>query len=776
MVLTRSGVLRTIRALCVLAFVPAAVCAQSAIEVYPGPGVDTYRSSRYTVEVFNGTGWVPSYVYQYSRKSVTYWRVNEFPSVSFTTFGTTGPVEVRVTNLGGAITDLQAYPASKTIRGGKISGSQATGTVNPGDKFWLVLNGDDANPLFVFADAPRPCIPQGATYFGPGIRDIAPAAGNHYKASSNEVIYLDGGAWVRGNIDIRGTSNVQITGPGILSGDLWQGENIGATFEERLNYTMIYGDWNAGNNARVSGITIVDSPGYNFFGGARYVSGLKILSPWFYSTDAFQGVSHVDHVFCFNGDNIFTPGWAGVQGENVTYTSSFVSTALNSVFSGGYWGNPASNAYTSLADDIDIRVLNSDVGLTVPLAGVFQIWVDNSDSTMGYRNQTYQNIRIDNYAAAPVLLLKNVVYPFGGPSAVNPPLGNSSNLVFKNISVDGTQRTPSEIKGLDANNGFHNVTLDNFSFNGVVVNQSNLAQYFDVNSFVTGLGYTAPAPPCVADATTLCLADGRFRVRAAYDTDTSSGSGQGVALTSDTGYFWFFSPGNVEMVVKVLNGCGLNQNFWVFAGGLTNVGVTLSVTDARTGVTRSYRNVRGTAYLPLQQTGDFGVCSGVSVPPAGSRAAADDGAGLEAFSGGVARAAKRWSSPAVAETGKPALVTTRGDRWAAGDSALCLDSGRFQVRVSYDTSTASADGHGVALSSDTGYFWFFSPGNVELIVKVLNACSINGNFWVFAGGLTNVGVNLTVTDTQTGVNRTYRNVRGTAYLPLQRTADFGVCP
>ena len=282
------------------------------------------------------------------------------------------------------------------------------------------------------------------------------------------------------------------------------------------------------------------------------------------------------------------------------------------MFSGGYWGNPASNTYTSLADDIDIRVLNSDVGLTLPLAGVFQVWVDNSDSTMGYRNQTYQNIRIDNYAAAPVLLLKNVVYPFGGPSAVSPPLGNSSNLVFKNISVEGTQRYLSEIKGLDANNGFHNVTLDNFSFNGVVVNQSNLGQYFDVNSFVTGLGYTAPTPPCVADATTLCLADNRFRVRATYDTDTASGDGKGVALTSDTGYFWFFSPSNVEMVVKVLNGCGLNQNFWVFAGGLTNVGVTLTVTDTRTGITRIYRNVRGTAFLPLQRTTEFSVCNAVA--------------------------------------------------------------------------------------------------------------------------------------------------------------------
>ena len=174
----RSVVAAGLLTLCLFVALSEALRAQTtpSIEVYPGPGVNTYRSNLYTVEVFDGTVWVPSYVYQFSRKSVTYWRNGEFPSVSFTTFGTAGPVDVRVTNLSGPITDLQAYPKSKTIRGGKISGSQATGTVNPGDKFWLVINGDDANPLFVFADAPKPCIPPGATYFGPGIREIASAA------------------------------------------------------------------------------------------------------------------------------------------------------------------------------------------------------------------------------------------------------------------------------------------------------------------------------------------------------------------------------------------------------------------------------------------------------------------------------------------------------------------------------------------------------------------------------------------------------------------------
>lgn len=59
----------------------------------------------------------------------------------------------------------------------------------------------------------------------------------------------------------------------------------------------------------------------------------------------------------------------------------------------------------------------------------------------------------------------------------------------------------------------------------------------------------------------------------------------------------------------------------------------------------------------------------------------------------------------------------------------------------------------VQLTGDTGYFWFFNASNVELVVKVLDACHF-GRFWVFAGGLTNVDVDLTVTDTATGAVKT----------------------
>lgn len=120
--------------------------------------------------------------------------------------------------------------------------------------------------------------------------------------------------------------------------------------------------------------------------------------------------------------------------------------------------------------------------------------------------------------------------------------------------------------------------------------------------------YVVPDGECVPDATHLCLRNGRFAVSAEWATATDSGSAQAVRLTDETGHFWFFQPANVEAIVKVINGCGVNDWFWVFAAGLTNVEVRLAVTDTATRVEKTYVNPRGTRFAPVQDTSAFATC------------------------------------------------------------------------------------------------------------------------------------------------------------------------
>jgi hypothetical protein len=101
-------------------------------------------------------------------------------------------------------------------------------------------------------------------------------------------------------------------------------------------------------------------------------------------------------------------------------------------------------------------------------------------------------------------------------------------------------------------------------------------------------------PSVCGDALTLCLSNSTYAVTVHWaTTDGRSGSGTAVALTSDTGYFWFFSPSNVELVVKVLDGSGVNGHHWVFYGALSDVSYTITVTNRLTGASRIYTNPQG---------------------------------------------------------------------------------------------------------------------------------------------------------------------------------------
>jgi len=116
----------------------------------------------------------------------------------------------------------------------------------------------------------------------------------------------------------------------------------------------------------------------------------------------------------------------------------------------------------------------------------------------------------------------------------------------------------------------------------------------------------AAAGACVDSPTTLCLDNGRFQVSANWTNPQSqTGTGNAVKLTDDSGYFWFFDPANIEMVVKVLNGCAINNAYWVFAAGLTNVQVNWLVTDLQKGIDFPQVNPLNTPFVPVQATDAF---------------------------------------------------------------------------------------------------------------------------------------------------------------------------
>jgi hypothetical protein len=138
----------------------------------------------------------------------------------------------------------------------------------------------------------------------------------------------------------------------------------------------------------------------------------------------------------------------------------------------------------------------------------------------------------------------------------------------------------------------------------------------------------------------------------------------------------------------------------------------------------------------------------------------------------------RYSLPDVTAgpIGRNFLITSSGDFvFGAGDriarvtlsdctegTELCLD-GRFtaEVRWKSGANPAGSSGNGVPLTQNAGYFWFFSPNNVEIVVKLVDGREVNGHYWLFVASLTDVEFTLTVTDHATGTTVEHTKPAGT---------------
>ena len=122
------------------------------------------------------------------------------------------------------------------------------------------------------------------------------------------------------------------------------------------------------------------------------------------------------------------------------------------------------------------------------------------------------------------------------------------------------------------------------------------------------------------------------------------------------------------------------------------------------------------------------------------------------------------SSTLYAATGIGVFKNSELDKagCTGGPTALCLNGDRFRVEVSWRTPENAGGGNGraVPLTPNSGAFWFFNDSNIELVVKILDARTVNRHFWVFYGALSHVEYVVTVTDTQTGAVKTYFNRQG----------------
>jgi predicted esterase len=116
---------------------------------------------------------------------------------------------------------------------------------------------------------------------------------------------------------------------------------------------------------------------------------------------------------------------------------------------------------------------------------------------------------------------------------------------------------------------------------------------------------------CLPDPQHLCLLAGRYRVAVNWLDGEGHGGAATVAdiSTADSGVFWFVGADDWEILVKVLDGCALNQSVWVFTAATTNLAYTLTVTDTVTGAVKTYANAAGPPAPAVADTSAFASCN-----------------------------------------------------------------------------------------------------------------------------------------------------------------------
>ena len=219
----------------------------------------------------------------------------------------------------------------------------------------------------------------------------------------------------------------------------------------------------------------------------------------------------------------------------------------------------------------------------------------------------------------------------------------------------------------------------------------------------------------------------------------------------ESGILYFFDRDNAEVLVKVLDTCAISDYRWVYVAPVTDLAFNLYVDETATGERWTHRNPKGGATATTRSDNLAFPCA-----PLGSAVASARGGGatgVELVSSGfpdtrssVPAAPPMASGPApvgVAQTIRageatgcePTPVATLAGGYTVNMCVEYLKDGTSQVTAAKDFGLDS---------QQSGLLYFFQPSNAEVLIKVLDACQVNGHRWVYVAPVTDLAFNLTV--------------------------------
>ena len=240
-----------------------------------------------------------------------------------------------------------------------------------------------------------------------------------------------------------------------------------------------------------------------------------------------------------------------------------------------------------------------------------------------------------------------------------------------------------------------------------------------------------------------------------------------------SGLLYFFDRDNAEILVKVLDGCGINGHRWVFVAPVTTLAFRLLIREAG-----PYSATRRQVwyYDSERRAQDRIVGRRVGNPKDRTARTVSDTAAFPCTAAEIAaaKAASSGNAPPGFVTANLAATPSPPSpgRLREGSTTKCEPSGPpltlrggYKVSMCYETDKSEVgDAKDWGLdSSQSALLYFFERNNAEVLIKVLDGCGVNGHRWVFVAPVTTLAFNLRV-ESPHGQDWTHTNRLG-------RTAD-----
>jgi hypothetical protein len=440
---------------------------------------------------------------------------------SFVTFDFAGAVDVSITYNRGDIESTRIRPLSYGIRPIVKSDSISFSLSQPRN-LSVEVNGDIFHNLQVFAnpiedERPNPSDPN-VIFYGPGVHQIGRTT-----IASGKTVYLAGGALVEGSFLINHAENVRIMGRGILyqsnaprgAGRLAEQRQLGATLHQAetppqpatLQQTIRSTRRDAilieySRNVDVDGIIEVPNAYTILVGQSQNVTIRNIKS---FSTggnndgiDVFTSSDVVvDGVFLRNSDDniaIYGHRWKYYgDTRNVTVENSTLWADVAHPILVGTHGD-SENPDTLE----DLKFLNLDIldqnEKQIDYQGCMSL---NAGDDNLIRNVRFENIRVEDFREGQLVNLR----VFNNRKYNTSPGRGIENVLFRDITFDGSHANLSIIAGYDDTRIIKDVVFQNLKINETLIwdgmtkpawfKTSDMAQFF-VGEHVNGLQFQAP--------------------------------------------------------------------------------------------------------------------------------------------------------------------------------------------------------------------------------------------------------------------------------------------